>query len=95
MARPKKADNQTEIKEELFPLRLGSIQVPYIEEGQGKWKTVSQDKWNLKDQAAIFDYWRNVLFSELDEEKKAKALQAKKEKLFILPVEEPAEVENE
>jgi len=86
MARPKNS-NQTEIKEQLLTLKLGSIQVPYIDEGQGKWKTVNQANWNLKDQAAIFDYWRNVLFSEMDEEKKEKSLIAKKEKLFM-PVEE-------
>ena len=87
MARPKKDNNQTVIKEKLLTLKLGSIQVPYIDDGKGKWKTVTQGQWNLKDQAAIFDYWRNVLFSEMDEEKKEKALIAKKEKLFM-PVEE-------
>jgi hypothetical protein len=86
MARPKNS-NQTEIKEELLTLKLGTIQVPYIDDGQGKWKTVTQANWNLKDQAAIFEYWRKVLFSELDEEKKAKAIQGKKDKLFM-PVEE-------
>ena len=81
--------NQTEIKEKLFTLRLGEIQVPYVEDGKGGWKTVRQDKWNLKDQTALFDYWRNLLFDGLDDEKKAKAIEAKKDKLFIIEKEEP------
>ncbi len=83
MAKSKKDESQTVLEEKLLTLRLGTIQVPYVEEGQGKWKTVNQANWNLDDQAAIFDYWRKVLFSELDEEKKEKAIQAKREKLFL------------
>lgn len=83
MARPRKDSNQTTLEETLLTLKLGSIQVPYIDEGQGKWKTVNQASWNLNDQAALFDYWRNILFHELDEEEKVKAIQAKKEKLFM------------
>jgi len=89
MARPK---NQTEIKEKLYTLKLGSIQVPYVEEGQGKWKTVTQAQWDLKNQAAIFDYWRNVLFSEVnDDDKKAKLISGKMDKLFIVEKEELVE----
>lgn len=84
MARPRTDNqNQTVIEEKLLMLKLGSVQVPYIDEGQGKWKTVNQGNWNLKDQAALFDYWRNYLFGELDDEKKVKALEAKKAKLFM------------
>lgn len=87
MAR-KKAENQSDdsqlpIEEKLFTLRLGSVQVPYIEDGKGGWKTVNQRDWNLKDQAALFDYWRNLLFEGWDEDKKLKAIEAKKEKLFM------------
>lgn len=93
MARPKKAENQNEesdvqssqlpLEETLFTLRLGSVQVPYIEDGKGGWKTVNQRDWNLKDQSALFDYWRNLLFDGLDDDKKQKAIEAKKAKLFM------------
>ncbi len=89
MAKPKKLENQNEnlqqlpIEEKLFTLRIGSIQVPYIEDGRGGWKTVNQRDWNLKDQAALFDYWRNLLFDGLDDDKKLKAIEAKKAKLFM------------
>lgn len=81
--KPKKNSNQLEIKEKLLVLKLGSIQVPYVEDGKGGWKTVNQRDWNLKDQAALFDYWRNLLFDGLDDEKKAAAIAAKKAKLFM------------
>lgn len=87
MARPKKDESQTEITEKLYRLKLGSIQVPYVEDGQGKWKTVTQGQWNLQDQAAIFAYWRNLLFDGFDDDKKEIALKAKIDKLF----EEPGE----
>lgn len=78
-----KKSKQLELKEKLLVLRLGSIQVPYVEDGKGGWKTVNQRDWNLKDQAALFDYWRNLLFDGLDDDKKSKALEAKKAKLFM------------
>ncbi len=86
MARPAKnlnPENQIAIEEILFRLKLGSILVPYVEDGKGGWKTVNQRDWNLKDQAALFDYWRNLLFDGLDEDKKLKAIEAKKAKLFM------------
>lgn len=81
MARPRK--EQLIIEEELYNLKLGSIQVPYVEDGKGGWKTVTQGQWNLKDQAALLAYWRNILFDGLDDEKKEKAIEAKKAKLFM------------
>ena len=90
MAKAKKSDdtetgesNQLQIIEKLLTLRLGSVQVPYVEDGKGGWKTVNQRDWNLKDQASLFDYWRKLLFDGLDEEKKQKAIEAKKAKLFM------------
>jgi len=97
MARPKN-QNQNEqlvIEEKLLILKLGSIQVPYIEDGKGGWKTVNQRDWNLKDQAALFDYWRKLLFDGLDDEKKDKAIEAKKAKLFMVEEVKKAEKTDE
>jgi len=86
MAKQPKNQNpsdQLEIKEKLLVLKLGSIQVPYVEDGKGGWKTVNQRDWNLKDQASLFDYWRNLLFDGLDDDKKELAIKAKMDKLFM------------
>ena len=86
MAKHPKNQNPSEqlvIEEKLLVLKLGSIQVPYVEDGKGGWKTVNQRDWNVKDQAALFDYWRNLLFDGLDDDKKLMAIEAKKAKLFM------------
>jgi hypothetical protein len=86
MAKQPKNQNpsdQLEITEKLLVLKLGSVQVPYVEEGKGGWKTVNQRDWNLKDQASLFDYWRNLLFDGLDDNKKELAIKAKMDKLFM------------
>jgi len=93
MAKPKKVqevEGGEELSEEVvaqldaFPndkllfLKLGSVDVPVVEEGRGFFKNVSQKDWNMKYQTALFDYWKEVAADH-----PGFNIEAKKAKLFI------------
>lgn len=67
-------------------LKLGSVDVPVVKEGKGSWQTITQQHWNLEHQESLLAYWamqkrENPKFN----------IDAKKEKLFVMP--EAAEAE--
>lgn len=78
------AENVAEVQPSLFPeeklyhLKLGSVDVPVVEDGKGTWKNVTQRDWNLEYQRALFDYWK-----EQAAENSGFSIEAKKAKLFV------------
>lgn len=81
----KKSEEQESlfVPEPLYVLKLGVIDVPFVEEGKGGWRKVTQGQWDRPQQNAIMKYW---------EEQKAEHpkfdILAKMKKLFIMPEEE-------
>lgn len=65
-------------EEQLHVLKLGSVDVPVIEDGKGFWKNVTQKDWSLEHQRALFDYWK-----EQAAENSGFSIEAKKAKLFL------------
>lgn len=90
MARPKKSEEQESlfVPEPLYVLKLGVIDVPYVEEGKGGWRKVTQAQWNREHQNAIMKYWeqQKVEHPKFD-------IQAKMNKLFVMS--EPEETSGE
>lgn len=72
------------VQPELFPeeqlrvLKLGSVDVPVVEDGKGTWKNITQKDWNLDHQRALLDYWK-----EQAAENSGFSIEAKKAKLFL------------
>jgi hypothetical protein len=89
--RPKASGLQLELAEDqLFTLRLGSIDVPVVKDGRGTFITKRQDQWTLKDQRALLAYW-----AVMKEENPKFDIEAKKAKLFIMPASAPAEAKED
>lgn len=65
-------------EEKLLVLKLGSVDVPVVEDGKGFFKNVTQAAWNLDYQRALFAYWEDVA-----RENAGFSVAAKKAKLFM------------
>lgn len=74
-----KKNQETELVsgEVLHRLKLGSVDVPVIEDGRGTWKNITQKDWNLEHQRALLAYWEDQA-KENDF-----SVEAKKAKLFL------------
>lgn len=64
--------------EKLEVLRLGSVDVPVIEDGKGFFKTITQKDWNLTYQKALLAYWEDRA-----KENPGFNVESKKAKLFM------------
>lgn len=66
-------------EEILYTLKLGSVDVPVVEDGKGFFKNITQANWNLDHQRSLLRYWR-----EQKEAHNGFDIEAKMRKLFIL-----------
>lgn len=88
MAKPKKENEEVAESlpaspslfpvEKLYSLKLGSVDVPVVEDGRGTWKNVTQRDWNLDYQRDLMDSWK-----EQAADNPGFSIEAKKAKLFI------------
>ncbi len=77
MGRPKKEVETSEV-EKLEVLKLGSVDVPVVEDGRGTWKNVTQKEWNHEHQRSLYTYW-----TEQKAENAGFSIEAKRAKLFL------------